>query len=39
MTGDTDLLSLDNHPALGSLRIITPAAFLALLEAEHHGPT
>jgi uncharacterized protein len=32
VTGDADLLSLDGHPALGQLRIVTPRAFLALLE-------
>jgi putative PIN family toxin of toxin-antitoxin system len=31
VTGDDDLLSLDGHPALGRLRIITPRSFLAIL--------
>ena len=32
VTGDADLLSLDGHPDLGRLRIVTPRAFLAILE-------
>jgi predicted nucleic acid-binding protein len=32
VTGDEDLLVLDGHPALGSLRIVTPRAFLTILE-------
>src|SRR3712207_1493805 len=28
VTGDADLLTLDGHPALGQLRIVTPRAFL-----------
>jgi len=31
VTGDRDLLVLGGDPALGSLRIVTPAEFLALL--------
>ena len=34
VTGDADLLVLDGHPALGSLRIITPRAFLAIVEGS-----
>ncbi len=32
VTGDADLLALDGHSALGRLRIVTPRAFLALLD-------
>jgi len=32
VTGDRDLLVLDGDPALGSLRIVTPAAFLSILD-------
>lgn len=28
VTGDLDLLTLDRHPALGSLRIVTPRTFV-----------
>lgn len=31
ITGDGDLLTLDGRPALGSLRIVTPAQFLDIL--------
>lgn len=31
VTGDQDLLTLDGHPALGTLRIVTARAFLDLL--------
>ena len=34
VTGDGDLLALDGHPALGSLRIVTPRAFLDLLAQQ-----
>jgi putative PIN family toxin of toxin-antitoxin system len=34
VTGDTDLLALDGHLALGRLRIVTPRFFLGLLEDE-----
>jgi uncharacterized protein len=34
VTGDADLLELDGHPALGTLRIVTPRAFLELLLDE-----
>ena len=33
VTGDADLLELDGHPDLGALRILTPRAFLTLLQA------
>jgi len=33
VTGDADLLDLDGHPQLGALRILTPRAFLAILQA------
>lgn len=31
VTGDDDLVILDGHPALGSLGIVTPTEFLAIL--------
>ncbi len=34
VTGDADLLALDGDPALGTLRILRPAEFLALLDAR-----
>ena len=34
VTGDADLLALAGHPALGQLRIVTPRAFLTLLEGD-----
>jgi putative PIN family toxin of toxin-antitoxin system len=35
VTGDGDLLSVDDDPGLGKLQIVRPAAFLALLKTEH----
>jgi predicted nucleic acid-binding protein len=37
VTGDADLLALDGHPALGVLRILRPADFLAPLDARNRG--
>lgn len=34
VSGDADLLALDGHPDLGTLRIVTAAAFLAALNAR-----
>lgn len=34
VTGDRDLLALDGDPALGALRILAPADFLAALAAR-----
>lgn len=34
VTGDADLLELEGNPRLRGLRIVTPRAFLELLEAE-----
>jgi putative PIN family toxin of toxin-antitoxin system len=37
--GDQDLLELDGHPAIGTLRIVTPRAFLDLLSNDPDPPT
>lgn len=34
VTGDADLLVLEGDPRLGALRIVTPRAFLEVLEAQ-----
>lgn len=33
VTGDNDLLVLSGHPEIGSLQLVTPAVFLAILDA------
>ena len=38
VTGDEDLLALRDHPALGTLKIVTVSEFLALLREEETGP-
>lgn len=37
MTGDEDLLAIEDHPALGLLTIIKPRPFLAALDAFTNG--